>query len=150
MTAAEGKDRLVEFVQKKVDRSGFFIFFKRDITLTLTRILEPYEKTANLPLPQKIQLVDIELDQHGILYHREEFIDWNEVCATGIMSEYVRNKSWEPENSYNRHLLVILHSGDIIPFEIGDIAHFKGLLGHFVELYKTGKQPESFAANPTA
>lgn len=139
MTEEAGKDRLVQFVQRKIQKSGWFIFFKRDLKLTLTRILEPYEKSANLPLPEKLYLGEIELDKHGILYRREDLLDWKEVCATGILIEHIPKKWMEYEGQYKEYLLVILHSGDIISFFIGDTAHLKGLLGHFVELYKTQK-----------
>jgi hypothetical protein len=136
MTEEEGKDRLVYFVEKKIRDSSWFIFSGRDLKITLTRILEPYEKSANLPLPEKLTLGEIELDKSGILYRREDLLDWKDVCASGIMSEYISN-GWPERGGYHKeYLLVILHSGDIIPFYIGDISHLKGLLGHFIELYK--------------
>lgn len=136
MTQEEGQNRLVHFVEEKIRRSGWFIFFKSDLKLSLTRILEPYEKSANLPLPEKLNLFEVEIDKHGILYNREEFLDWKDVCASGIMSEYIP-RSTEALGHYKEYLLVISHSGDIIPFSLGDISHLKGLLGHFIELYKT-------------
>ncbi len=148
MTLEEGQNRLVHFVEEKIRRSGWFIFFKSDIKLSLTRILEPYEKSANLPLPEKLNLFEVEIDKHGILYNREEFLDWKDVCASGIMSEYISNGWMERGGGYyKKYLLVILHSGDIIPFSLGDISRLKGLLGHFIELYKTKNQFDDFLKN---
>ncbi len=139
MTEKEGKDRLVYYIYKRTRNSGWFIFSKRRYELTFTRILEPHEKSANLPLPNKLHLQEIDIDETGILYRKEEFLNWEAICVTGTMSEYIPNGWMERGGEYKQYLLVILHSGDIIPFMLGDISHLKGLLGHFVEWYKTKK-----------
>lgn len=145
MTEEEGKDRLIQFVENKVKNSGWLIFFKRDLQISFPRILEPYEKSANLSLPEKLILAEIEIDPHGILYRRQELIEWKAICATGILSERISKNG--TEDDFKRHLLVILHSGDIVPFYIGNISRFKGLFGHFVELYKTQKGFDDFLKN---
>lgn len=135
MTVAEGQNRLVQFVEKKIRDSGLWGFFQRKIDISLTRILEPWEKSANLPLPGEIRLSYLLIDQNGITCNGEDFIPWKEICATAIQTEQL-SKNYSGEN-YRKHLLIVLHSGKIISFELGDIAHLKGLLGHFIELYKS-------------
>lgn len=44
MTFSEGKARLFEHVENEVKESGCLIFNKREIELTITRILQPYER----------------------------------------------------------------------------------------------------------
>jgi hypothetical protein len=140
MTLEEGQYRLIQFVEKEIAQSGLWIFFKRDIEVSLTRILDPFEKTSNLPLPEKIRISVLEFDKRGINCNEEDFLEWEKICATAIKSERLRhNYSGE---AYRKHLLLILHSGQIIQFLLGDISHLKGLLGHYIELYKLENSSE--------
>lgn len=135
MTVEEGQQRLIQAVEKKINDSGLWGFFQRKIDISLTRILEPYEKSANLPLPEEICSSSLLIDQNGITYNGEDFLDWKEICATAIQTEQLY-KNYTDEFYPRRHLLLILHSGKIVSFELGDISPLKGLLGHFIELYK--------------
>lgn len=134
MTKKEGIKLLFNRVDNEIQKSGWWIFNKRNIELVITRILEPYEKKANLPLPEKLSIYDMTIDKQGILHHKE-LRKWSEICVTGIKTE----KEYDGRHEvyiYTRHLLICMNNGDVFQYTLGDISKFKGLLGHFIEQYK--------------
>lgn len=141
MTKQQGIDLLFTRVQNEIDRSGWWIFDKKRIKLVINRILEPYEKSANFPLPESIVIDDIRIDAHGITFGRTS-LTWAEICASGIKTyeipageDYIVQKS----------LLLCLHNGKIHELYIEDFNRFKGLLGHHIEEYKlnSGNDPSA-------
>jgi hypothetical protein len=136
MTLQEGRKRLFEYVENEVKKSGCWIFNKRKIELTITRILQPYERTANFPLPDKIEETDFIIDKEGITSN-EICYTWETICATGIKTETI----YKDENLtlYINHLVCILHSEKIQEFQIDKLEKYKGNLGHYIELYKQTK-----------
>jgi hypothetical protein len=133
MTFDEGRKQLFDFVEDEIKRSGFWIFNKRKIDLTITRILQPYERTANFPLPEKISEPEFVLDKNGIT-SENLFIRWSEVCASGVLNEDLNNDG--DVRIFKNSFVVILYSEEIMVFEIKDLPKYKGNLGHYVELYK--------------
>jgi hypothetical protein len=134
MELVEGKQLLINRVEYEIGKSGWWIFNKRNIELSITRILKPYEKTANLPLPDKLNVQSLIIDKQGV-WCQGDMILWTEICATGIKTETIYDRTAEM-NIYLNHLLVCLNNGTLMQFSLGDISHLKGLLGHFIELYK--------------
>ena len=136
MTFSEGKTRLFEHVENEVKKSGFWIFNKREIELTITRILQPYERTANFPLPDKIEETDFIIDKEGITSN-EICYKWETICATGIKAEVINKNT---KYSFKRnHLIIILQSEKILEFQIEKLEKYKGNLGHYIELYKQNR-----------
>ncbi len=137
MTIKEGVEILYDKVDFQRRKNSWWIFNKRNIDLSITRILEPYEKKANFPLPEKIRLNDICIDKNGIKY-KDDQIDWSEICVTGISTEKSKN-SYEKFN-YLEKLLICFHDGQTLEFDLGDTSKYRNLLGHFIELYKINHQ----------
>lgn len=143
MDKREGEKLLFEKINNQIKESGWWIFNKRNIELTITRILEPYEKKANLPLPEKLQIDYLYINKDGIGNHTN-LIKWSEICATGISKEFNEERNGEDnflesngeDYFYISKLHVCLNNKRILEFELGDISQLKGLLGHFIELYK--------------
>lgn len=133
MTFEEGKKRLFEHIENEVKESGCWIFNKREIELTITRILQPYERTANFPLPDKIEENDFIIDKAGITTNKTCYT-WYTICASGIKTEEI--KKYRNDSVYINHLVCILHSEKILEFPIEKLEKYKGNLGHYIELYK--------------
>jgi hypothetical protein len=134
MTLEEGIKILVNIVDLEIKNSGWWIFNKRNLELGITKILEPYEKSANLPLPEKLYVYNMTIDKYGISCH-EDLIEWSEICATGIKTETISDGNSETY-IYKKHLLICLHNRSVLQYYLGDISSLKGLLGHFIEQYK--------------
>ena len=143
MTLQEGKDILFNRIDTQIQKSGWWIFNKKDITLSITRILEPYEKVANFPLPAFVRLDEVRIDIRGIASYGDR-IAWSEISASGITKETVHRGD---QLFYRRNLLLCLHTGDIVTFPIADFDRFKGLLGHFIEQYKLAAAGGSVPSN---
>jgi hypothetical protein len=133
MTFEEGRKRLFEHVENEVKESGFWIFNKKEIELTITRILQPYERTANFPLPDKIEENDFIIDIAGITSNKTCYT-WDTICASGIKTETIHKD--ENLTLYINHLVCILHSEKILEFPIEKLEKYKWNLGHYIELYK--------------
>lgn len=133
MTLEEGRKRLFEHVENEVQESGFWYFNKKDIKLTITRILQPYERTANFPLPDKIEETDFIIDKEGITSNKNCYT-WDEICVSGIKTEEI--EKYRNDSIYINQLVCILHSGKILEFPIDKIEKYKGNLGHYIQLYK--------------
>jgi hypothetical protein len=114
------------------------LFNKRNIAFERTRLFEPHERTANLPLPDKIEIRNINLDPNGIKVGPILY-SWSAICATGLKAEtFPDNTPFEGSNYYDNFLLLCLNDGKIIEIELGSIKQFYGQLGHFIEQYKSG------------
>lgn len=135
MTADDCLNKLVQFCDKEVKDSGWWIFNKRKITFQKTRILESYEKTANLKLPDKLEIRSTLIDFNGIKVGPTLYC-WEDICATGLKIETVDNKRHDDQFDYENYLLFCLKDGKVIQIELGEIDKFYGLLGHFIEQYK--------------
>ena len=134
MTFEEGKNRMFELIEAEIKSRTRWFFGGPTIELSITRILEPYEKTANFPLPETISIDDMLFDKNGITMHTE-LLSWKDICASGIRTEEIFDGNAD-EMKYIKKLVLILHSGEIFQYNLVDISKFKGLLGHFIEQYK--------------
>ena len=134
MTHNEARQKLIDHCDEEIRKSGFWIFNRKELHFDTCRILEPYEKEANLPLPEKLTVRGIHIDRTGIDYGDGKPLAWDKIAAAGIKSEPLYQEHQLTE--YIRHLLLCLHTGEIIVIAIGNIDHLKGLFGHFIASYK--------------
>jgi hypothetical protein len=135
MNDAAAIEKMIQICKDEIKESNFIPFLRIKLQFAETRILEPWEKKANLTRPEKISddYKGVTINSEGIVGSGHDF-KWNEIIATGIKTEDI------PENDdsifYRRHLLIALKNGKIIQIEIGNIDNYHGLFGHFIEEYK--------------
>jgi hypothetical protein len=138
LTKEEGIVLLDQWADNEINRSQGLWQKRRHIVVHLTRILEPYEKSANYPLPEYIEQRTFKMNQTGIQTLNGK-IDWSDVCVCGIAVEELGiNRFEEPE--FNYRLLVVLHTMVIKQFTVYHFEQYKGLLGHFIELYRLNER----------
>lgn len=142
MDEKEARHKLLKYCDREIDSSGWWIFGKKKLIIEYTRLLEPWQKTANIPLPDQISFANFDLNAGGIDLGSSKF-NWDEIAATAFKIEmldgHADNKPIEL-----RHLLVCTHEGEIFDYSLGITDYYKGQLGHFIETYKrgyTGKLP---------
>ena len=145
MTKEEAKETLLQHCDKVMKRANRFSFFtdrRRDITLDITRILEPWEKDANLALPAKLNFPDhsigFTIDSNGLTLGNS-LVKWNEVALTAIAKHFIQLGMRRYKTEY--YFICCLINGDIIERELGNIDKYSNLLGHFIELYKNADKP---------
>ena len=133
MTKAQGRERLIQYCDNEIAKSGFWIFDKRTLYLDITRFLKPHEKSANFPLPKSLSLSYCKIDKNGI--HVDEYtVEWDKICAAGIKKEQLMDNG---ENTYYEyHLMICLYTGKIRHISIGSNDLYRGLLGHYIEQYR--------------
>lgn len=136
MTREEGVKRLLKYCDVQMRKTGWFIFKNPNLKYKTTRLLEDYEKTANLPLPEKLKIGSVKIDSKGVGSGDSYEFEWKDICVTGIMTRIIPSKSDYPSEDHEYYLLLCLMNGEIIEFFLQDIDHLHGLLGHFVEQYK--------------
>lgn len=140
VTLEEAKELLMNHCDRQIKSSvKFFSLFSEPIKITLsfTRIMEPWEKDANLALPPKLFIHGGFIDKTGVC-HYGELTTWNEFVLTAI-AEHNILKGASEEYDYECHFMGCLKDGEIINEEILDWEKYSNLLRHFVELYKEGK-----------
>jgi hypothetical protein len=143
----EGLRILRELVEKEISDSGFFGFFKPNLTFEKARKLQPYEKIANLTLPNEIIFDKIKFSSKGI-NEGEYWLPWNKICATALQIEQKRHESESEPDYYEYSLLICYQNGHLECAYLGEVEHLKGLLGHllknissFILNQKTNKSP---------
>jgi hypothetical protein len=57
MTEDEAIKKLIQFRDEKIKQSGWWVFNRKQISFARTKLLKPYEKDANLPLPESTKKV---------------------------------------------------------------------------------------------
>lgn len=134
MTETEAIKKMKQVCSEEIKKTGFLIFFKSDIRFDQTRLLEPWEKTANLWLPEEIRFDEegVVIDSNGVIGGIHN-IKWNEIIATGIKTKIIPR---EGHDLRLHSLLVATVNAEIIELKIGKIDQYHGLLGHFIEEYK--------------
>lgn len=134
LTKEEGIEILDRWVENEISKYRSWWERRRRIVVHLTRILEPYEKSANHPLPERIEQNSFTIDKTGIQTLLSK-IDWSEVCVCGIAVEDLGFDQFENKR-LDYFLLIVLHSKEVKRFTLHDFDKYKGLLGHFIELYR--------------
>jgi hypothetical protein len=134
MTLQEGRKRLFEHVENEVKKSGFWIFNKRVIELTITRILQPYERTANFPLPDKIEETDFIIDKNSIILGKEKVYFSQINPKTIYLSSQTSNP---PINKSNNPIKLF---GDLNLLTKLENAGWKGMLIEVIPVFKTTKK----------
>jgi hypothetical protein len=138
MTEDEAIKKLIQFRDEKIKQSGWWVFNRKQISFARTKLLKPYEKDANLPLPESLLIGKAILDKKGITIDKKLYL-WKEILATGITTEYIHYYDHKiHENNYkpDEYLLIYLFVGNIIEVHLGDTRHLYGQLGHFIEQFK--------------
>jgi hypothetical protein len=141
MTPDDAKKIIQKYCDDVYERKGLGLFVHgqdRKIELYITKILQPWEKDANLSLPAKITLAEGHnsvLNKEG-LHYSSQVIPWNEMVLTVIAEHFVgrgRDENFRKEGDY---FMCCLRDGRVIEKEIAKGFNYSNLLGHFVELYK--------------
>lgn len=132
MTEKEGLTLLRQYVNAEQGRGGWWIFNDKNLSFTKTRLLKPYEREANLPLPASLQLEKVIFDHSGATIHSIPY-QWKDMVATGIKTDPVIVIR---KYRYDEYFLCCLQTGEVIEVFLGDITHLYGQLGHFIEQYK--------------
>jgi hypothetical protein len=134
LTYQQAIEHLFQFVEDERKNSDSWMSSKKKLELVITRYLEPYEKSANYPLPPRIIFPRMQLDKSGITNNNTGFLtEWSAIAATGMKAERI---DIDEAPSYDHYLTVCLTDGKIRQYELGNIDHFRGLLGHYIEQYK--------------
>lgn len=138
MTEKEAILKLIRYRNRKIKESGWWIFNKRKIAIKKTKLLQPYERDVNLPLPESLVIEKALFDKTGITTN-SEFYPWKEILVTAILTEFisyydhkVHNDQLKPDET----LLIYLTNNTIIEVHLGDTRHLFDQLGHFIEQYK--------------
>jgi hypothetical protein len=139
MTKEQIVDKLLTYCDKEIssfNKSTLFLY-RKSIRFAQTKIMESWEKDANLPLPDKIcfpkETCSFKIDKKGIHISRK-LITWSEVQLTALTVHHV--DGGRRENYTLNYFMAYTNKGDIINQEIGDIKEYSNLCGHFIELYK--------------
>ena len=141
MTENEALASLSKYCEAKVKKSGWWIFWKRNISFKPTVLLDPWEKITNLPLPAKISFPadsnDLIIDGEGIRIGNN-FYHWSGILATGIKIE--SNDDWTEEIVWSYSLLCCLSNGKIMDIPLLNPERFHGQIGDLIEQYKQVKK----------
>jgi len=133
MTKAQGRERLIEYCDTEIARSGSWIFDKRTLYLDITRFLHPYEKSANFPLPKSLSIGTCRIDKNGI-HANDSTLEWDKISAAGIKKEQFTDDG--EHYYYEYHLMICLYTGKIRHISIVSNDLYRGLLGHYIEQYR--------------
>ena len=148
MTIEQGKHIISDYYEKKFKKINRFSFFTgrgRKVFLTYTRILNAWEKDANLPLPDQIDLSDENItfiiDNKGLLLNNG-LVVWRDVLVAAIARHRYRIPSNRYLNEY--YIVACINTGDIIERRITYDEKYSKLFVHFIELYKNGNVGQGY------
>lgn len=135
MPEKEAIESMIKHCEEEVKESGFLIFNRRLIKFQKTRLMESWEKIANIKLPEKISddNESIVINRKGIVAWTYE-LEWNEIVATGIKTETIPRHRNTP--IIIKHILIGLKNGKILEIKIGNIEKYHDQFGHLIEEYK--------------
>lgn len=138
MTEKECFEKIVKFCNKELKKTGWFIFNDHNVTLEKTRLLNDYEKEANLPLPLTLKFETACIDSSGIQLNGN-FYKWADICTTVIKNDTVpTNFGEEGRFRTDKYLVLCLYTGEVLQLKLDRADNFRNLLGHFIEQYKSG------------
>lgn len=141
MTKEQILDKLLTYCDNEIcsfNKSRLFSY-RKSIHLAQTKIMEPWEKSANLPLPDKIcfpkESCIFKIDKKGV-HLNHKLVKWSDIEVTAITVHQI--DGGRRESYTQNYFMAYTKKGDIINQEIGDIHEYSNLCGHFIELYKSG------------
>ena len=144
MTVEEARQKIIAYCDNEIKNSGFLGFDKNKLELEFTRILEPYMKEANLPLPDSLSftndLNEIVINSAGVKTSQILYA-WLDIYMTAIKIHDISKH--EQKREYNSYLIMCLTNGNIIELELGNLEKYCGLVGHFIEQFKLGQNSSS-------
>lgn len=135
MDKKEIKRILLNYCDRQISDRYYPFIGNLRITYSDTRILEPWEMDANLPLPEKICFPEnschFQISREGVK-RKNSVLKWSSVLMTAIATYNYG------DDSCNNEIYVLIYTEDFViikeQISVGD--RFYGLLGHFIELYK--------------
>jgi hypothetical protein len=138
MTEKECLDNILNFCNNELKKMGWWIFNDHTITLEKTRLLEAYEKDANLPLPSVLYFNDGCIDHSGVTLNNVLY-KWINMCCTVVKDDRRPTKGDETGKFItDKYLVFSLHSGEILQIKMENTDQYRNLLIHFIEQYKLG------------
>lgn len=136
MTETDAINKLIEYCNDQIKNSGFWIYNKKKLLFDRTVLFEPWERVANLKLPDQLCFSKDDnyfvIDSNGIKI--EQNYKWSNIAATAIKTALRQDDDAYPRN--DKYLLVCLNNGLILEKELGNIDKYHGQVGHFIEQYK--------------
>lgn len=66
MTWEQGRNRLLQYCHGTIDAKGWIELKDPNQRFKSTRLLEDYEKTIHLPLPEKLIMASVTIDKTGV------------------------------------------------------------------------------------
>ena len=124
--------------QLKLTTSLLNAFIGKEYHFNFAKAQEAWQLDLNRPLPPEIRFSkngkQIVINEKGILVGKNNY-DWSEILAVAIKT-IITNSNFSEELIYEYHLLICDAHGDVHETELGHIASYKGLLPHFIGLFK--------------
>ena len=139
MTTGEAKALLVAYYKKKEKPNWYSFLITRNLTTTIsiTELLEPWQKEANLALPSNIELNGSFINEEGVKLPAQ-FVSWKDVFLTAVVQQSTYNGR---RDKLKREYFFAgcLNNGETFEIAVTDIGKYSNLLGHFIEQYKQGQ-----------
>lgn len=135
MTWEQGRNRLLQYCHGTIDAKRWIELKAPNQRFKSTRLLEDYEKTINLPLPEKLIMASVTIDKTGVSVGNF-FYGWKDICASAIKIQIIPNDSEHAPPEQDHYLLLCLADGQVKEFFLTDAKRLHGLTGHFIEQYK--------------
>lgn len=138
MTEKECLNNILTFCNNELKKMGWWIFNDHTITLEKTRLLEAYEKDANLALPSVLNFNDGLIDHSGVTLNNVLY-KWTDMCCTVVKDDRRPTKGNETGKFISdKYLVFCLHNGNIFQIKLENTDQYRNLLLHFIEQYKLG------------
>jgi hypothetical protein len=141
MTPEEAKAKLVAYYKNKESKDPDWYRFISSVDLTtkisITELLEPWQKNANLSLPENIDLGNnVVIDVNGVKSYMGS-IAWKDIFMTAVaeQSTYSNDDVIKSEHFF----VACLGDGRIFEAPVTNMNEYSNLLGHFIEQYKLGQ-----------
>lgn len=133
-------DRLIRYCIKMHRKRGWGIFNDHNISFQSVRLLEDFEREANLPLPPSLACENGSVNSDGIRRDKE-LHRWSEVSCVLIKSDsYPANYHEMTRVRTDKYLVFSTQEGTIYEVRFQHPDHHRNLLGHFIEHYRMGKR----------
>lgn len=140
MTEKECLDKIIEFCNNELKKTGWFIFNDHNISIERVRLLKDYEKDANLPLPAELVFENARINYNGIEY-KNSLYKWSDICCAVIKYDSRPADYGEMGSGrfrIDKYIVFSLNNGEVFQIKVGTGEEYSNLLGHFIEQYKLG------------
>lgn len=138
MEENECLDNIIKFCKREHKKSSWFIFNDNNISFEKVKLLNDYEKDANLPLPSELFLVRSKINHAGIELQNVLY-KWSDICCIIIKEEVVPSDFGDPkEYRIDKYVVFSTNDWKIIELKVYKPEQYSNLLGHFIQQYKLG------------